>query len=127
MTPSLTQLFSQARAELASGSLAPARLDELERSAVQPCASQLRQRLLYLHAAHPSIRSPLINASLHEPVAGSVTQIDPTAPELPYQTVHDAIVDGWRVVSFPPHRMAFDDREVDILGYEFILEKLVTV
>ncbi|MDE0025577.1 MAG: hypothetical protein OXP69_14295 [Spirochaetaceae bacterium] len=83
-----------------------------------------RQRLLYLHAVTPSIYAGLVAAAVHEPVAGSVTQIDPEAAELPYRNVHDAIVAGWRVVHFPQQRAPFDDREIDLMGHEFILEKL---
>ncbi|MCC7261601.1 MAG: hypothetical protein IT369_03670 [Candidatus Latescibacteria bacterium] len=85
---------------------------------------RLRQRLLYLHAGSPSIRSPLVGTALHEPVAGSLTQIDPLAPELPYTCVHDAILDGWRVIHFPLQTAPFEDREIDIMGYEFVLEKM---
>ena len=83
-----------------------------------------RQRLLYLHANTPSIHANLVAAAIHEPVAGAVTEIDPQAPELPYRNVHDAIVEGWRVVHFPQQRAPFDDREIDLMGHEFILEKL---
>ena len=83
-----------------------------------------RQRLLYLHAVTPSIYAGLVAAAVHEPVAGSVTEIDPEAGELPYRNVHDAIVAGWRVVHFPQQRAPFDDREIDLIGHEFILEKL---
>jgi hypothetical protein len=84
----------------------------------------VRQRLLYLHAVTPSIYASLVAAALHEPVAGAVTEIDPQAPELPWRNVHDAIVAGWRVVHFPQQRAPFDDREIDLIGHEFILEKL---
>jgi hypothetical protein len=84
----------------------------------------VRQRLLYLHAATPSVRSPVIGMALHEPVPGSVTQITTEGQEWPYATVHDAILDGWQVIQFPEQRAPFDDREIDILGYEFILQKL---
>jgi hypothetical protein len=85
---------------------------------------RVRQRLLYLHAGSPSIYAPLIGAALHEPVAGARTQIDPLAPELPYTCVHDAILEGWRVIHFPLQTAPFEDREIDIMGYEFILEKM---
>ena len=83
-----------------------------------------RQRLLYLHAVTPSIYANLVAAAIHEPVAGAVTEIDPQAPELPYRSVHDAIVEGWRVVHFPQQRAPFEDREIDLIGHEFILERL---
>jgi hypothetical protein len=119
----LAGLFAQARADLAAGRLTAETLEALERQALA-ASGPTRQRLLYLHAAHPSIRSGVIAAALHEPIPGSVTQIDPLAPELPYRTVFDAILDGWRVIHFPDQRAPFDDREIDIVGYEFILEKL---
>ena len=105
----------------AGGALAEADLDRLQADCR---GARTRQRLLYLHAATPSIYSSLVAAAVHEPVAGSVTQIDPQAPELPYRNVHDAIVAGWRVVHFPQQRAPFDDREIDLMGHEFILEKL---
>ncbi|HZP81348.1 MAG TPA: hypothetical protein VFB21_06905 [Chthonomonadaceae bacterium] len=122
-TSTLVSLFAQARADLAADRLTAETLEALERQALAVPGST-RQRLLYLHAASPNIRSGVIAAALHEPIPGSVTQIDPLAPELPYNTVFDAILDGWRVIHFPDQRAPFDDREIDIVGYEFILEKL---
>jgi hypothetical protein len=84
----------------------------------------IRQRLLYLHASTPSIRSRVIGMALHEPVPGSITEITPEEPEWPYTTVHDAVLDGWQVIHFPQQLAPFDDREIDILGYEFVLQKL---
>ena len=107
----------------AGGSLREADLDRLLADAREP-RCRVRQRLLYLHAVNPSIYADLVAAAIHEPVTGAVTEIDPQAPELPYRTVHDAIVDGWRVIHFPQQRAPFDDREIDVLGQEFILEKL---
>ena len=81
-----------------------------------------RQRLLYLHADSPSIKSSLVAMALHEPVKGDELQLNINQP-WPYQCVHDAIIDGWRVIVFPDQRATFDDGEIDVLGYEFILEK----
>jgi predicted metalloenzyme YecM len=85
----------------------------------------LKQRLLYLQCESVSVRSPVLAMALHEPVAGSVTQIEPTGIEFPYATVHEAIIDGWRVISFPsPKEPATTDEGLTVLGYEFILEKM---
>ena len=85
----------------------------------------LRQNLLYLQAESVSVRSPVIAMALHEPVPDSVTQIEPTGVEFPYATVQEALIDGWRVVSFPsPKESATTDDDLTILGYEFILEKM---
>jgi hypothetical protein len=86
--------------------------------------SKLRQRLLYLHAGSPNIHSRVLAATLHEPIRGATPQIDPLAPELPYNSVFEAILEGWRVIHFPDQRAPYDDREIDIVGYEFILEKM---
>jgi hypothetical protein len=119
----LGALVEGAKRDLAAGRLTPDRLDEIYRRA-RSSPGPLRQRLLYLHAAQPSIRAPLLGSALHEPIRGSVTEIDPLAEPQPFTTVHDAILDGWRVIHFPNQRAPFDDREIDVLGYEFILEKL---
>jgi hypothetical protein len=112
----------------ANGGVTEADLEELLRLAgeVSPPAGRpvVRQHLLYLHAATPSIRSPVIGMALHEAAPGSVTQLTPDGHEWPYATVHDAVLDGWQVIHFPDQRAPFDDREIDILGYEFILQKL---
>jgi hypothetical protein len=115
----------QARAKLRNGGLQESDLDALVAMAGTP-AAQTRQRLLYLQATTPSIRSQVIGMALHEPEPQSITQISPDAT-WPYATVHDAILDGWQVISFPQQRVPFDDREIDVLGYEFILQKMQEV
>ena len=114
----------QARIKLENGDLKAEDLDELLSSVRHKSRTQQRQRLLYLHAATPSPRSQVIGMALHEPVRGSVTQISTEKIEWPYRSVHDAIIDGWQVIHFPDQRAPFDDREIDLLGYEFILHKL---
>ncbi|HVF10059.1 MAG TPA: hypothetical protein VNA16_04610, partial [Abditibacteriaceae bacterium] len=72
----LVKMFDQAKSNLAGGALTESQLDELLHAALASPAG-VRQRLLYIHAAQPSVRAPLIGAAVHEPVPGSVTQIDP--------------------------------------------------
>jgi len=115
------QWIEQARAKASNGGVTAEDLDELRR-AVQLSTAGLRQRLLYLHADTPNIKSALVSFYLHEPVAGDSTQLSVT-PDWPYNTVHDAMIDGWRVIHFPQQMAPFDDREIAVLGYEFILEK----
>ena len=81
-----------------------------------------RQHLLYIYALQPTVRAPIVATTLHEP--GVACQIDPLQPELPYQSVLEAMADGWRVIHFPDHRGPFQEGRMDMLGYEFILEKL---
>jgi hypothetical protein len=124
ITPA-TAWVTQARAKLRSGDLTEADLDELQ-LILSANGHPLRQRLLYLQATTPSVRSQVIGMALHEPVPGSVTQISADAM-WPYATVHDAILDGWQIIHFPQQRIPFDDREIDVLGYEFILQTLEEV
>jgi hypothetical protein len=84
----------------------------------------LKQRLLYLSAQSTDPRSPAISQALHEPVKGTIVEIDPTKTGIDYETVHDAVIDGWRVVHFPDQRGTLADSDVDVLGYQFILEKM---
>ena len=112
-----------ARAKLKNGKLSPSDLDELL-TRVRAGGGTRLQRLLYLHAATPSIRSEVLAMAIHEPVAGSITESRGTPQDWPYGTVHDAILDGWQIVHFPDQRAPFDDREIDLVGYEFILQKL---
>ena len=114
--------IDEARAKLKDGEIQKGDLDQLHQ--IISTNHGTRQRLLYLHAATPSIRSQVIGMALHEPVQGSVTEIMTEEQDWPYNTVHDAVLDGWQVIHFPDQRTEFDDREIDILGYEFILQKL---
>lgn len=86
-----------------------------------------RQRLLYLHARTPSVFSELLGYTPIEPVAGYRVEISAQVPAWPYRTVHDAIVDGWQVVQFPHLQAPYDDRDLDVVGYEFILQKMEVV
>ena len=112
-----------AQAHLANGGIGADDLEQL-RQLVQ--AAQLRQRLLYLHARGPSITASIIGMAEHEPVPGYKDLIR-TRTEWPYNTVHDAIVDGWQVIHFPQQISPFDDRELDYVGYEFILQKMEVI
>jgi len=111
-----------ARAKVAAGKLAASDLDAL--LAAARGTPKLRQRLLYLHATTPSIGAPLAGATIHEPRKGGVSQMDPMQKDPAYNSVHEAIMDGWQVIHFPQQLAPFDDREIDILGYEFILQKM---
>lgn len=120
----MDEKLEQAKAALAAGTLTAAMLDDLTRAAKAGGQGAVRQRLLYLHAAHPSMYSPVVDGAVHEPVGGRQPRVDPLVTELPYATVHEAVQDGWRIVHFPNQRSPFDDREIDVIGYEFILEKM---
>ena len=121
MFTKIEEWISLAREKVKREGISQNDLDQLEQILQVKCS---RQRLLYLQATTPSIRSNVIGMAQHEPVNGAITQIEPDTDDWKYQTVHDAIVDGWQTIFFPGQRTSFDDQEIDILGYEFILQKM---
>lgn len=109
-----------AEAKVSNGGVTQADLQQLR----QRCQStQPRQRLLYLHTKAPSIYAAVIGMAQHEPLSGHKDRLR-TISDWPYQTVHDALVDGWQVIHFPNLLSPYDDRELDYVGFEFILQKM---
>ena len=62
-----------------------------------------------------------------EPVAGHSVEISADQLQFSYETVHEALVDGWQIVQFPHHQAPYDDGDLDMVGYEFILQKIEVV
>lgn len=86
-----------------------------------------RQRLLYLHARTPTVFSEILAYTAIEPVEGYRVEITAEDQDWPYKTVHEAIVDGWQIVQFPHLQAPFDDADLDVVGYEFILQKMEVI
>ena len=84
----------------------------------------LKQRILYLSAESTDPKSPTLSQALHEPLNNDIVEIDPTSKGLDYKTVHEAVVDGWRIVHFPDQRSSNPSSEEEIIGFQFILEKI---
>ena len=80
-----------------------------------------KQRLLYISSETTHLQSQALSIAFYEPVSGFIAEIDPTIEIFQYESVHDALVDGWRVVHFPDQR---GSDAMDLIGYQFILEKL---
>lgn len=80
-----------------------------------------RQQLLYLSASGSSVHSPVIGISYIGDEAGEQAGDDPD--RWPYQTVLEAIHDGWRVIKFPELALMLHETHTYGLGCEFILEK----
>ncbi len=80
------------------------------------------QRLLYLQANNTSVTSQIEGMSL---VDDEGVHDGPDNPDdWPYQTVYEAMQDGWRIVDFPEMTlMLVGEEETHGLGCEFILEK----
>ena len=85
-----------------------------------------RQRVMYLNAVSRSLRAPVVGFAIHEPVPSDAPQIE-AGVEMPYETVHTAILDGWKVIHFPAQRAEGHPEAVGAFGYEFILDQIVDV
>lgn len=80
------------------------------------------QRLLYLQAENTKLTSIVEGMSF---VDENGVHDGPDNPEdWPYQTVHEAMLDGWRVLKFPEMAMMMVGEQTTFgVGCEFILEK----
>ena len=85
-----------------------------------------RQRVMYLNAVSRSLRAPIVGFAIHEPIPSDAPQIE-AGVEMPYETVHNAILDGWKVIHFPAQRAEGHPEAVGVFGYEFILDQIVDV
>ena len=79
------------------------------------------QDILYLQAASSSLTSQVHGMLLMQD--GQIADEIPDAEDWPYQTVLEAIRDGWRVVQFPNLALLLDETKTYGLGCEFILER----
>ena len=81
-----------------------------------------RQDILYLQAVTTSPGAAVVGMLLVED--GELREGPPNPEDWPYQTVLDAVRDGWRIISFPNMALlAVDEKEFYGLGAEFILER----
>ncbi len=107
-------------------------LDELRRNALREDSLRRiaeladglpggRQDLLYLQAEQTSVTSRVIGMGMF--VDGEFSDGPEDPDEWPYQTVAEAMADGWRIIKFPEMAILLDDRRTYGLGCEFILEK----
>ena len=79
------------------------------------------QELLYLQADQTSLNARVFGMRILQ--NGELSDGPRNPEDWPYQTVLDAILDGWRVIKFPEMALLLDDRRTYGLGCEFILEK----
>ena len=81
-----------------------------------------RQDVLYLQAVTTSPGAAVVGMLLIED--GELHEGPPNPEDWPYQTVIEAVRDGWRIISFPNMALlAVDEKEFYGLGAEFILER----
>lgn len=96
--------------------------DRLRQEVTNMCAQGGTQDLLYLQASRSSVTSPVVGMLMI--CDGKIDEGPADADDWPYQTVLEAVQDGWRIISFPNMAlMAEDITEAYGLGFEFILEK----
>ena len=81
-----------------------------------------RQDILYLWTLFSSVTSKVNGMALIEDGEEKRCEEDPE--HWPYQSVLEAMNDGWRVISFPNMALMMDDSKTYGLGNEFILEKI---
>ena len=84
-------------------------------------SGQGRQQLLYLQSLNSSVTSDVVGMSMVKNGQVSDRPLDPE--EWPYQTVLEAMNDGWRVIRFPETALMLDESRTYGLGCEFILER----
>ncbi len=81
-----------------------------------------RQDILYLQVGTTSPASQVVGMTYIE--GGVLNEASPDPDEWQYQTVLDAVQDGWRIISFPNMALlAMSDEDAYGLGFEFILER----
>ena len=90
-------------------------------------STQTKQRLMYIHAQTPDILSEIMSLTIYEPVRGFTVELEADIPDWPYDSVHDAVCDGWQIIQFPLHQASYDDDDFDMIGYEFILQKIEVI
>ncbi|MEE2657120.1 MAG: hypothetical protein VX733_01370 [Candidatus Latescibacterota bacterium] len=84
-----------------------------------------RQDLLILYAHSPDLHSRVVSWSRYDG-AGESKHTSGDSDEPPYDSVVEAMRDGWRVIQFPQQYPAFPGMEyrTSYLRYEYILEQL---
>ena len=84
--------------------------------------SPKQQRLLYLNTGNTGVDSQVLGMALVE--SGEILEGPDDVDEWPYNSVLDAMEDGWRVIKFPEMALLLQEDKTFGLGCEFILEKL---
>ena len=80
----------------------------------------MRQDVLYLQSDSSSPKTPVLGMRIIE---GGEISDGPDPDDWPYNTVLEAVRDGWRIVKFPDVDQVVDEKRTYGLGYEFILER----
>ena len=86
----------------------------------------VRQHLLFLYLTHPNPTATTIAWSLFDGT-GAAQRMSGDADAAPYDSVLEAMKDGWRVMQVAQQQPAYPGMEhrTAYLPFEFILERLV--
>jgi|TARA_B100001750_G_scaffold241305_1_gene252503 hypothetical protein len=79
------------------------------------------QDILYLHTRVNSLTSDIL--AMRIVTNGHISDAPENPDDWPYQSVLEAIRDGWRVIKFPELALMMDESRTYGLGFEFILER----
>lgn len=101
------------------------------RTVLQPEMAGTRQQILILHLAEPDLGAQTVAWALFDGTrpAGDQQMQAGDQPEPPYESVVDAMHDGWRVVQLPqlPTYPQGAEHETGPLPWEYVLERFVRV
>ena len=101
------------------------------RTVLQSAMSETRQQILILHLAEPDLGAQTVAWALFDGTrpAGDRQMQAGDQPEPPYESVVDAMHDGWRVVQVPPLPTYPQgaEHETGPLPWEYVLERIVRV
>ena len=91
--------------------------------------TQLRQKLLFLYLGNSSLESEVVGWSYYDGTTDEMFEAAGEDAEPPYNSVVDAMRDGWRVIQVPFIKAPQVGREYenDYLDFEFVLEKMEVV
>ena len=107
--------------KLRQGTLTEADLKQALERLKQGSMSSSNQRLLYLQTHTTDVESPVLGMSIID--NGKVHEGPDDPDDWPYQTVLEAMNDGWRIVKFPELTLAHLDHDYGGMKWEFILDK----
>ena len=80
-----------------------------------------KQSILYIQAPTTHPHDMVIGMSIYE--KGKDFEGVDDKGEFLYQTINEALEDGWRIVKFPEVALVMDEQNTCGIGYEFVLER----
>ena len=88
--------------------------------------SELRQQLLVLHLHTPDLNSSVVAWAMYDGT-GETRHTTGDSETPPYNSVLEAMKDGWRVIQFPQQFPAYPGMEyyTSYLRFEYVLERIV--